>query len=88
MKSKILVVTLLIAALNLQGCIIAGIGAGVGAWKYGNAEKEKAYAECKKQYNDYIEKSKGANTEIMSLAAYCPGADVAETTVEDAKESK
>ena len=63
--------TLLISimAMSLQGCIVAGIGAGVGAWKYGDAEKTKAATTCKNSYNEYLTKVK---TTPLTLEQYCP----------------
>ena len=60
------------ASLMLQGCLVAGIGAGVGAWKYGDAEKEKAKTTCKNSYNDYLVKMENSNDELLTLKEYCP----------------
>lgn len=43
---KALFAALLIAACApLQGCVVAAVGAGIGAVAYSTAQKQKAYAE-------------------------------------------
>ena len=41
---------ILIPILLLQGCMVAAIGAGIGAVRYANAEKSKAHTACKDSY--------------------------------------
>jgi hypothetical protein len=49
MKKLILSITLAIATVGtaslLQGCLVAAVGAGVGAAKYGSAKQKEAYAK-------------------------------------------
>lgn len=47
----------------LQGCLVAAVGAGVGAWKYGNAKKTEAHAKDMQAYNDYVLGMERVNTE-------------------------
>ncbi len=59
---------------SLQGCIVAGIGAGVGAWKYGDSKQEEAASKCKTAYNSYLENVQKTKPEkVLTLAEYCPG---------------
>ena len=44
MKPKILLPFIATLPFMLTGCIVAAIGAGVGAVKYGNASKKNVYA--------------------------------------------
>jgi hypothetical protein len=44
-KVKILIPVIFMLSLMQQGCIVAGIGAGVGAWKYGSASQKEAYGK-------------------------------------------
>ena len=59
--------------LLLQGCIVAGIGAGVGAWKYGDSKQEEAASKCKTAYNSYLENvQKTKQAKVLTLQEYCP----------------
>jgi hypothetical protein len=59
-------------SLLLQGCAVAAVGAGVGAWKAGNAQKAQADAACKTAYNDYLEHMQKIDPEnIIPLDQYC-----------------
>ena len=50
MKVKILILVLMLAGCaTTQGCIVAGIGLGVGAWKYGSAQQKEAYGKYRNQ---------------------------------------
>lgn len=70
-----------IASLSLQGCLVAAIGSGVGAWKWGDAKKAEAETKCKKEYPNYfnsmdkINKMKISRHEkpetIVTLNEYC-----------------
>lgn len=51
MKRSVLIVGLLVGCFGLQGCMVAAIGAGVGAWKYGNSKKVAAQGSS---YNEYL----------------------------------
>jgi len=45
MKAKVLLsLLLLVTPLVLTGCLVAAVGAGVGAAKYGSAKQKDAYA--------------------------------------------
>jgi hypothetical protein len=67
-----LIVILSTMSVCLNGCIVAGIGAGVGAWKHGNAEESKANTTCKNSYNIYLEKIKASSVNPLTLEQYCP----------------
>ena len=41
----LLAALLLFACLPLQGCVVAAVGAGIGAMAYGKAQQQKAYTE-------------------------------------------
>ena len=60
-----------IASLSLQGCIVAAIGAGIGAVKYGNAKQSEAQAKCKESYNNYMALMIKSGKKAMSLEEYC-----------------
>ena len=47
------IIAISIASLSLQGCIAAAVGAGVGAWKWGNSKESEAETQCKKDYPHY-----------------------------------
>jgi hypothetical protein len=49
--------------LSLQGCLVAAVGAGVGAWKYGNAKKTEARAKDMEAYNGYVLGMQRINTD-------------------------
>lgn len=36
-------------AISGSGCVVAAIGAGVGAWKYGSAKQREAYTEYRNE---------------------------------------
>lgn len=40
--------------LSLQGCIVAGVGAGIACVKYGNAKKNEAKTKEMHAYNEYV----------------------------------
>jgi hypothetical protein len=78
---NIAVLSVTLASLSLQGCLVAAIGSGVGAWKWGDAKKAEAETQCKKEYPNYytgmekINNTKRAHHEktdpIMTLNEYC-----------------
>jgi hypothetical protein len=41
------------ASLFLEGCIVAAVGAGIAAVKYGNSKKTEAQAKNMDSYNQY-----------------------------------
>ncbi len=66
----IFIVTLM--SLLLQGCAVAAVGAGVGAWKAGNAQKTQADAACKNAYNGYLDRmQKNDSKNVIPLDQYC-----------------
>lgn len=75
------IVAVSLAALSLQGCIAAAVGAGVGAWKWGSSKESEAETQCKKDYPNYelsmekVNQSRAARHEkpekIMTLGEYC-----------------
>lgn len=80
-KKYIGVAGIVISTLSLQGCLIAAIGGGWGAMKYGDAKKAEAETKCKKSYPDYFMSMEKVNHErqkmhlkpevIMSMSEYC-----------------
>lgn len=75
------IIAISIASLSLQGCIAAAVGAGVGAWKWGNSKESEAETQCKKDYPHYelsmekVNKARASRHEkaekIMTLNEYC-----------------
>lgn len=75
------IIAISIASLSLQGCIAAAVGAGVGAWKWGNSKESEAETQCKKDYPNYelsmekVNQSRANRHErpekIMTLSEYC-----------------
>ena len=80
-NKKIGLVLVSVAALSLQSCLVAAIGAGVGSWKFGDAKKAEAETKCKKSYPTYymdmqkVNQSKAKAHQkqdaIMSMEEYC-----------------
>jgi len=64
----VLIPSIIMAILQLQGCIVAAVGAGIAAVKYANSQKTEA---CLKNYNEYLKVAK----KPMSLSQYCAEAD-------------
>ncbi|MFI4957454.1 MAG: hypothetical protein ACHQAX_09665 [Gammaproteobacteria bacterium] len=60
-----------ILPMMLQGCIVAAIGAGIGAAKYGSAKQQEADVACKNSYNNYLERMEGKDKKPMTLYDYC-----------------
>lgn len=69
-KNTILAVILL-SPLLLQGCMVAAIGAGIGAVKYANAKKTEARADCSHRYNEYVKLMMKSGKQPMDIAVYC-----------------
>jgi hypothetical protein len=64
MLNRMLIISaVLTLSLCMQGCIVAAVGAGVGAWKYGNAKKAEAHAKDMQAYNDYVIGMEKVNTD-------------------------
>jgi hypothetical protein len=68
-KIKMLYISsiIILAILQLQGCAVAAIGAGIAAVKYANAKKTEAKQGCYKNYNDYLKIAK----KPIPLSEYC-----------------
>jgi len=47
--SGIFAIALITACLPLQGCVVAAVGAGIGAMAYGKAKQQEAYTEYRTQ---------------------------------------
>jgi hypothetical protein len=56
MNKKTIITLCGIATLSfsLQGCLVAAIGAGIGAAKWGNSQKAKARSQEEEAYNQYV----------------------------------
>jgi hypothetical protein len=54
MRNKIIALFVLLFCLNLQGCAIGAIAAGIGAAKWGSSKKIEAQAKSKEAYNQYL----------------------------------
>jgi len=65
-------ILILIPILLLQGCMVAAIGAGIGAVRYANAEKSKAHTACKDSYINYVHAMNESGDTPISLQQYCP----------------
>ena len=49
--------------LLLNGCLVAAVGAGVGAVKYGKAKQKEAATMQKSAYSDYVIEQQKINTD-------------------------
>ena len=78
-KKSLLIVSLaasLAAASLLQGCLVAAIGAGIGAAKYGSAKQKDAYAKYRtdmEKLNFEREKAGFQPTPIMTYDEWAKG---------------
>ena len=72
MKSKwtVLCATCVVAASLLQGCLIAGIGAGIGAAKYGSAKQREQYTNYRTSAEEINLKREVAGLEPNSILSY------------------
>ena len=71
--TKIGMVSILGSTLLLQGCLVAAVGAGVSAVKWGNAKKLEAKVKCNDSYNNYVSLMIKSNKTPISIDAYCNG---------------
>lgn len=53
-KKLFYVSTICLTSISIQGCLVAGIGAGIGAAKYGGAKQTEAQAKTRSAYNEYV----------------------------------
>ncbi|HHF7372718.1 hypothetical protein [Legionella bozemanae] len=67
LKMLSLLMGVILAVSQLQGCAVAAIGAGIGAVKYANAKKAEAKEGCHKNYNEYLKVAK----KPIPLSEYC-----------------
>jgi hypothetical protein len=65
------IISITLISLMLQGCMVAAIGAGIGAVKYANAKKTEAKAACNESYNRYLSVMLKNHKTPMSLNDYC-----------------
>ncbi|MSU62637.1 MAG: hypothetical protein EXS31_09600 [Pedosphaera sp.] len=78
-KKLILIVSLaasLVTASLLQGCVVAAVGAGIGAAKYGSAKQKDAYAKYRtdmEKLNFEREKAGLQPTAIMTYEEWAKG---------------
>lgn len=75
----VFVLSIIATILHLQGCVVAAVGAGIAAVKYGNAKKMEAKQGCLKNYNDYLKVAK----DPIPLSKYC-----GDTTYTNSKDGK
>ncbi len=68
---NIICVLILLSTILLQGCIVAGIGAGVAAVKWANAKKKEAAMTCNKDYNNYMSLMIKTHQNPISMKEYC-----------------
>lgn len=78
MKTKLIlpVLTAALLAVTCSGCLVAAVGAGIGASKYGSAQQKKAYAEYRtgaEKNNTDREKSGLAPIPVMTYAEWAKG---------------
>jgi len=66
-------VTIMLSSLMLQGCMVAAIGAGVGAVKWANSKKMEAKVKCNDSYNTYLGLMLKSKKSAMSIDEYCKG---------------
>lgn len=71
MKNIILIPTLIMSMLTLQGCLVTAVGAGVGAIMYGSAKKTDADNKCKDSYNQYTAVMLKNKQTPMTVEQYC-----------------
>jgi len=69
MKFGVILVSL--STLMLQGCMVAAVGAGVGAVKLANAKKLEAKVKCNDSYNVYQKQMIQSNRKPIPLDEYC-----------------
>jgi hypothetical protein len=73
---RLFVLAGVLATLSLQGCVVAAIGAGYGAWYYGRGKQMEAYASYRNEaekLNFEREKAKLPPRPIMSFQEWCKG---------------
>jgi hypothetical protein len=76
MKSKFLLLTLCLSSLLFTGCIVAAVGAGIGAAKYGSAKQRDAYATYRnaaERNNTDREKASLAPVKILTYDEWAKG---------------
>lgn len=65
------IMSITLISLVLQGCMVAAIGAGIGAVKYANAKKTEAESKCNDSYNTYLSVMLKNKKTPMTLNDYC-----------------
>lgn len=71
MKIIKIIILSFISLSSLQGCMVAAVGAGVGAVKWGNAKKMEAKSQCRESYNKYLNLMIKNHKKPMSIEEYC-----------------
>ena len=73
-RKKLLAIILLIASLAtaslLQGCLVASIGAGIGAARYGGAKQRDAYANYRIEMEKLNLEREKSGLEIQPIMTY------------------
>ena len=73
LTTKIGIVSVALTTLMLQGCLVAAVGAGVGAVKWANAKKMEAKTKCNDSYNTYLGLMIKSHKKPMDIEEYCKG---------------
>ncbi len=71
--TKIGLVSVVASTFMLQGCLVAAVGAGVGAVKWANAKKMEAKVKCNDSYNSYLGLMLKSHKSPMNMDEYCKG---------------
>ena len=69
--TKLGLVSVVLSIFMLQGCLVAAVGAGVGAVKWANAKKMEAKVKCNDSYNTYLGLMLKSKKSAMSMEEYC-----------------
>ena len=69
--TKLGLVSIVLSTFMLQGCLVAAVGAGVGAVKWANAKKMEAKVKCNDSYNTYLGLMLKSKKTAMSMDEYC-----------------
>ncbi len=69
--TKIGLLSVVLTTIMLQGCMVAAVGAGIGAVKWGNAKKMEARAKCQESYNTYLGLMLKSKKKPVNMDEYC-----------------
>ncbi len=68
---KVGLISIALSALMLHGCMVAAVGAGIGAVKWANAKKMEAKVKCQESYNTYLSLMLKSKKKPISMDEYC-----------------